>query len=468
MDELIQRSDVAWRQDRCGQRVREHLLGQLVGLGRHTLSGLLCTTGHAFGDWSAHYRLYSRQRVDPEPLFRTARSGVESFLSADQPLVIGLDDSILRKRGRKIPGVGWRRDPLGPPFSLNWVLAQRVVQFSAALPCGPDGAARMIPIDFVHAPTAVKPKKKASPDEWSAYREVARQRNINRVAVERLALLLSGSSSRPLWLTVDGRFTNSTVFKGLPQSVTLIGRIRGDARLYRPPQAVAVPRGRPQNYGDALPTPEQIRQEDSIPWQNIAAFAAGKKHKFRLKTIDSVRWRTVGAKDVRLIVIAPLGYRLRKGGRMLYRKPAYLICTNPNLSLAQVLQAYLWRWDIEVNFRDEKTLLGVGQAQVRHPNSVESVPALTVAAYALLLLAAAQTYGPQGMPDTLPRPAWRKNQPRSRATTMDLIQQLRWDLWAHGLRSTTFSGFSSTSVPDHKPQKLSDALDSALFLAIPA
>ena len=153
---------------------------------------------------------------------------------------------------------------------------------------------------------------------------------------------------------------------------------------------------------------------------------------------------------------------------MLYRKPAYLICTNPKLPLEQVLQAYLWRWDIEVNFRDEKTLLGVGQAQVRHPHSVESVPALTVAAYALLLLAAAQTYGPQGIPDTLPRPAWRKNQPRTRATTIDLIQQLRWDLWAQGLRSTTFSGFSSTKVPDHKPQKLSDALDSALFLAIPA
>ena len=90
-------------------------------------------------------------------------------------------------------------------------------------------------------------------------------------------------------------------------------------------------------------------------------------------------------------------------GCIVYRKPAYLICTNPNLSLDQVLQAYLWRWDIEVNFRDEKTLRGVGQAQMRHPHSVESVPALAVAAYALLLLAATQTYGPNGMPDTHPR-----------------------------------------------------------------
>jgi hypothetical protein len=27
--------------------------------------------------------------------------------------------------------------------------------------------------------------------------------------------------------------------------------------------------------------------------------------------------------------------------------------------------AYLWRWEIEVNFREEKTLIGCGQSQVR-------------------------------------------------------------------------------------------------------
>jgi hypothetical protein len=41
-----------------------------------------------------------------------------------------------------------------------------------------------------------------------------------------------------------------------------------------------------------------------------------------------------------LVVIAPLGYRLRKGHRMLYRKPAYLLCTDPDLDLALLLQAY--------------------------------------------------------------------------------------------------------------------------------
>jgi len=53
---------------------------------------------------------------------------------------------------------------------------------------------------------------------------------------------------------------------------------------------------------------------------------------------------------------------------------------------AHLLQSYLWRWDIEVNFRDQKSLLGIGEAQVRNPHSVQSQPALAVAAYGLLLL----------------------------------------------------------------------------------
>jgi hypothetical protein len=30
-----------------------------------------------------------------------------------------------------------------------------------------------------------------------------------------------------------------------------------------------------------------------------------------------------------------------------------------------LLQYYLWRWGIEVNFREEKALIGIGEVQVR-------------------------------------------------------------------------------------------------------
>ncbi len=79
-------------------------------------------------------------------------------------------------------------------------------------------------------------------------------------------------------------------------------------------------------------------------------------------------WRPAGTHQVlQLIVIAPLAYRLRQGSKLLYRKPAFLLCTDENLDPQVVIETDVWRWDIEVNFREEKTLLGVGQAQVRAP-----------------------------------------------------------------------------------------------------
>ena len=48
-------------------------------------------------------------------------------------------------------------------------------------------------------------------------------------------------------------------------------------------------------------------------------------------------------------------------------------------SAAVLLQDYFDRWGIEVNHRDVKEILGVGQAQVWNEKSVSKVPALLVA-----------------------------------------------------------------------------------------
>ena len=131
--------------------------------------------------------------------------------------------------------------------------------------------------------------------------------------------------------------------------------------------------------------------------------------------------------------------------------------------LEDILQEYLWRWDIEVNFRDEKCLLGVSQAQVREPEAVRRQPACAVAAYALLLLAAHKTYGPDGLPPSVPRPKWRRREPPRRATTGLLINQLRVELWSRHLRRESLSHFSSGPSHDHNPDKPSTDLASALF-----
>lgn len=454
------------------QRLYRHALSQLTCLGRHTITGLASTSGRLFWDWSAEYRLYSRNRFNAQKVFDGIRKKVVEACEAREPLVVGLDDSMLRKTGKKIPGVGYRRDPLGPPFNVNFVRSQRVIQISAAYPCG-KGRSRMIPIDFHDAAPAMKPKHYAPSSSWDNYREEQKRLRLSVRGAERLHHLRNwldenGQSQRALWALVDGGYTNQTVLKQLPQRTTLIGRIRSDAKLhYIPDVSDSLTLGRNRTYGTLAPTPEHLRMDDAVPWKCVRAYAAGKHHDFKVKVIKPLRWRKAGGnQNLQLIVVAPLKYRLRKTTKALYRKPAYIVCTNPDLPVQKVLQAYLWRWDIEVNFRDEKTLLGVGQAQVRHPASINNVPTLAVAAYAALLLAGIRTFGCFGSPDSLPRPKWQSRKPQQRATTTDYIRHLRWELWAKAIRTSHFSHFVNTKKENTKPQKTHPVLHSALFYAM--
>ncbi|MEK6534166.1 MAG: transposase [Thermodesulfobacteriota bacterium] len=439
------------------------------------MTGLVSASGRQFSDWSADYRLFSKERFDAGGLFEVARREVQKESPRGAPLVAAMDDTILRKRGTKTAGVAWRRDPLGPPFHTNFVLAQRFLQLSAALPGGAGpGPARMVPIDLRHVPTAKRPRRGSSPEAFDHYRKEQKEANISLKGAAALGDLRNSldedptGAGRRLWAVVDGRFTNAAVLKNLPCRTVLIGRVRKDTKLYLPPdERGAGPRGgRRRLYGDRVPTPEELRSDESIPWQMVKVFAAGKEHDFRVKTLAPLKWRSAGGNlDLRLIVIAPLAYRPRKGSRLLYRQPAYLICTDPDIPLGELLQAYVWRWDIEVNFRDEKHLLGVGQAQVRNEASVEKVPQLIVAAYALMLCAAAKTFGSAGVPDTLPPPKWRRDQKPKRASTQSLISHLRAELWGKALGLDSFSGFRSRQFADTKPKKLLPDLPSAVFYA---
>jgi hypothetical protein len=112
---------------------------------------------------------------------------------------------------------------------------------------------------------------------------------------------------------------------------------------------------------------------------------------------------------------------------MLYREPAYLLCTETGLDIKDILQAYLWRWEIEVGFREEKTMLGCGQAQVRNPKSAESLPVFVAAMYGLLHLASHRANAKPNML-MLPRPKWYPKEDKKRITIGDLLNNLRAQL----------------------------------------
>jgi len=441
----------------------QHVFSQLACLGTRTITGLLTTCGQQFSDWSADYRMYSKGRVESDALFASVR---QSLCDRHRgPVVIALDDTRLPKAGKKTHGVKYMRDAMGPPFHTNLMLAPRFLQISMAS-SEVDGHGRMIPVDWVHAPIPQKPRRKAAPEEIDCYKRQVKESRIGVVATKRLdhlrkQLNKQGQGDRKLWAAVDGGFTNKTVLKNLPENTSLVGRIRSDAKLYHLP-CTQHNLGRQRSYGERAPTPEELRRNESTPWQEIQVFFGGKLRTLRAKQLKPVRWRVAGGdKDLQMIVLAPTPYRLTKTGKLLYRKPAYLICTDPDADLRDVIQYYLWRWDIEVNFRDEKSILGVGEAQVRTKSSVQNVTACAVAAYAMLLTAATKIKdGTSEMP-TLPPPKWHRRQ-SSRVSTMDLIKNLRNQLLS---RSINFSGFALSQQANTKPEKLYFEPNSAMIYA---
>lgn len=434
------------------------------------MTGLLTTCGQEFHDWSAPYRVFSCDRLPLAELYAVVRRAILAELPPLAPFCVAIDDSLLRKTGIRIPGVAWRRDPLGPHFQTNFVRAQRVLQFSAVVPLR-DGACRMVPVSFLHTPTPTKPSRKAPPEEWQQYRQTARQTRLPLVAAQQIVALREAldaepnGAQRPLHCVVDGGYTNETILKKLPPRTTLIGRIRKDASLYFLPDPSPAPqRGRPRHYGAPAPTPEQLRTDDAVPWTLLDISISGAPHQIRVKCLRPVLWRTAGLQlTLQLVVIAPLSYRLRKASKLLYRQPAFLICTDPDLDLHCLVQGFIRRWGIEVNFREEKTLLGVGDAQVRHPDSVQAVPALQVASYSLLQLACLRTVDGLEKPDLLPQPKWAPQDARPRFSTQRAINQLRAEVWGRALGLTNFSDFAQRCTPSAKPEKFLPDLSSAVF-----
>lgn len=394
-------------------------------------------------------------------------------LPEGSPFIAAMDDTIIRKSGTKTAGVSYRRDPLSPPFHTNLVRGQRFLQISAAVPPERvDAPPRMIPIDFSHAPTAKKPRKNAPEEEHEQFLLDKQKYNLSKQGIERVKILRKALDNdekgreRGLWLLADGSFSNKNVLRNIPDNTTVIARTRGDARLYFPHEEESDKKGRKKKYGERAPTPEELRKDDNAEWKKVNVYAAGKMHEMRIKTLGPVLWRIAGyERPLLLIVIEPLGYRPRKGSRLLYRRPAYLISTDPGISPEEAVKAYVWRWDIEVNIRDEKQIMGVGEAQVRTAPSVELFPAFSVAAYGMLLLSAAKVFGTNGKPDGLPEPRWRKNKKKKRPSTQDLIRQLRNELWGKAMGKDNFSGFVTQTRHDTKPEKyLPDLASSVLYV----
>lgn len=451
-----------WRpifaQRRTHVRAVRQALGGLLCLGRRTITRILWTLGREQRGWAADYHLFSRAPWNEQDLFVPILKRGLAWCSGNY-IGMAADDTGLRKTGRCIPQAFFQHDPLSPKFWTNLMWGLRFLQVSLLVPLYRTGqfAARALPIRFVSAPIVKRPSRKASEEEWKRYKADRKQHNLSQFFVRlipdlRKALDALGAAVKTLVLSVDGSFCNRAVFAVVVAGVQIVARARKNAVL-----CFHAPAGSRRFYSTEKFTPEQVRKDKRQTWKTARIFYGGKRRHVRYIEVNSVYWQG-GARRrlLRLFVVAPTRYLKRrgdvscrgarklvrrdkrkrakannkaKGGVYYYRQPAYLLTTDLTAPARILLQIYFDRWQIEVNHREEKDTLGVGQAQLWNVISVPRQPVFAVAAYSALLLTSLLTFGPTRTEAYAALPKWRRK--AKRPSCLDLVTLLRKEAAEH-------------------------------------
>jgi hypothetical protein len=418
----------AFGQKRSQLRATAQVVGSLVSFGRRTLSRALWAQGRQQQDWSADYKLHARAEWRVADLFQPILERALPWCGG-RYMNVALDDTRLHKTGRHIQTAFYQRDPLSPKFRFNLMLGLRFLHLALLLPLyrKQKASPRGLPVRFVEVPAVQRPRRQAPAEEWTAYRQTVKQHNLSTAAVETLQQLrqsldAAGAAGKGLLAVGDNSFCNRTLFRGAFDRIEVLARARRDTKLCR--RAPAESRC---FYDPSKFTPEQVRQDETLAWKKVRIFHGGQWRKVRYKEVRDVYWQTAaGQRPLRLFVVAPIPYPAPGRKRKYYRDPAYLLTTDLRGTAREILQPYFDRWQIEVNHRELKDTLGVGQAQLRSARSVPRQPALVVAGYSALLLAGLIAFGAQRHEHYQPLPKWRRN--ASRPSCLDLITLLRKEM----------------------------------------
>jgi len=321
------------------------MAGWVLALGRGTLSSALVaadltTTKH----WSAWYRFFSRSRWSLDELgLKMAELVVDRFVSEGTILVAG-DDTLHAKGGAKVFGAAMHHDALSSTkqkvrfqYGHCWVVLAIVVR-----------------LPFTVRPWALPVLFRLNTTKKMAKRWGLEHRKKTEQLAELVTLLAGRFPDRRFHLVGDNLYSCKTVLSVLPENVELIGRLRLDAELLGPvPPPRPGQRGRPRKWGDRLPSPLQVAENDE-DWQKLEVSIYRKQVTVRIKT-RVAWWRSAGhLLPIRYVVV------FRPRGQYPYE---VFFCTDASLSCRQIIETYAARWSIEVASRETKQSLGVEHSQ---------------------------------------------------------------------------------------------------------
>jgi hypothetical protein len=419
---------VACRQERTFHRMSAFAVGWLLTLGRHTVTRVLAALGLVEVDWTAFYRLFARDRLDYDALCRTLLRQTLPLAPADDPYLVAVDGTTVRRHSRTMPGTGWLRAAGTAPFNRGLARCQRFVDLCWLPLPSPDGHSRAVPLRWLPAftPTAVPADGHPPQREWEAGLAV--------LAWVRAELDAAGRAAQRLVVVADGTYATVELWKRLPAGVVLLARCAKNRALFALPAPPTPGQpGRRRVYGDQAPHPGEWLAEPA-GWREAVFPVRGRTLRPRYRVEGPYRLKGAAQHPVFLLVVKGVDRR----GRKLRRAPTQWLVSavateGDGWTLpvpAEALLAWAWqRWEIEVTHRAQKTTFGLGDPQCRHPRA--TVTSVQVAGWlcGLLFLTGLTVWGLDRPPaGTATTRWWRGGGRRSPDQLWSALRAELWDL----------------------------------------
>lgn len=379
---------------------------------QRTVCGMLTGAGLA-GVWhhSRAHRFFANTRWDTRQLGLILAGLVVELLTApDAPVLLAVDETLMRRRGPKVFAASWWHDgsAAGPKkvgYGNSWVVLVIVL----TLPLSKRPIA--VPILFALCEKGGRSK----PD----------------LARDLLDQVAEAFPTRTIHLVGDAAY-GASHFAGLGVGVTMTTRARSNAVFHQPTPPATGRRGRPRLRGHRIGTPAEIARTatEQRTWVDTRLRRYGATMTARTTEITGLWYGVWRTDPVRVILV--------DGSRRKTNSAGYdiaIVTTDLASSAADIIARYAARWSIEMCFHDAKNITGVGETQNRLEKAVQrSVPftfmcqALTTVWYAL-----------NAKPETQIAER-RKNAPwytrKTHVSTLDMLYALRNVLTAHQISPT--------------------------------
>lgn len=389
------------------------VIGAILAPGKRTVSSALRVMG--LGD-ERHFQNYHRVLNRAVWSCRSGGLILVRMLAAafvpKGPLVLGLDDTIERRWGGKIAARGIYRDPVRSSDShfvktsgLRWLSLMLLTEIPWA------GRVWALPFLTVLAPSERYWEQQGrSPKlltDWARQLVLQAQRWF---------------PSRTLVVVADGAFASLQLLSDWTarrQPITCITRLRLDARLFRPaPPRKKGAKGRPRLVGSRLPSLQKILTRRKTIWQSLQVPNwYGEAQRPVEITSGTAIWYHTGLPPV------PIRWVLVRDPKGKFETRA-LLCTQLDQDPSQILQYFLWRWQVEVTFQEVRAHLGVETQRQWSRLAIARTTPVLLGLFSVITLLAHRLTRAGKLP--IRQAAWyRKTQP----TFSDAIALLRERLW---------------------------------------